>query len=71
MNTNDRHAVVAVMVTDLTKAMREELDRATKTCLNCMHFDEPNEQCRKYDNQRPPARVIASGCPGHEDEIPF
>jgi len=45
---------------------------AQRSCINCANFDEPTEQCRKY-KQRPPARVIALGCPEYEDEdvIPF
>lgn len=68
---NDRVLAVSQIVTKLTKAMKGELDRSTRTCINCLHFDEPNEACRQYDNQRPPARIIALGCDGHEDEIPF
>lgn len=69
---NDRNGAVACIVSDLTKAMRAELDRAMRTCLNCTHFFEKDELCRfNGTNQRPPARVIASGCPAHEDEIPF
>jgi len=74
MNTkpeDDRVLAVSQIVTALTKSMKDELDRSTRTCLNCSHFDESNEACRKYDNQRPPARIIALGCDGHEDEIPF
>lgn len=43
-----------------------------KSCLNCEHFDEKNELCKKY-KQRPPARVIAYACSSWEDydEIPF
>lgn len=73
MNTrtdNDRVLAVSQMVTRLTKAVKEELDRATRTCLNCSRFDEPNELCGKYGG-RPPARIIVLGCDGHEDEIPF
>lgn len=43
-----------------------------KNCLNCRHFNEKTELCYIY-KQRPPARVIAFGCPTHKDneEIPF
>lgn len=68
---NGRVVAVAQLTTLLTKRIREELDRSTRTCLNCLHFDEPNEVCRQYNNQRPPARIIALGCDGHEDEIPL
>ena len=39
-------------------------------CLNCLNFDEKKEICNLC-NQRPPARVIAYGCPQWVDEIPF
>lgn len=44
-----------------------------KSCIYCEHFDEPNEACRKSNNQRPPARIIATGCEAFEnnDDIPF
>ena len=41
-----------------------------QSCLNCVHFNEASELCGLV-NQRPPARVIALGCPQHSDEIPF
>ncbi len=68
---DDRNGAVAILVTQLTDAMRKELDKATRTCLNCEHFDEPAEGCRKFGGARPPARIIALGCEHHEDEIPF
>lgn len=44
----------------------------TKSCLNCIHFIEHTETCKKY-NARPPARVIAFSCPEYSDndDIPF
>ena len=64
-----------IAVTQIAAKCMVELDemllRHTRTCLNCRHFDEPNEACMKYDNQRPPARIIALGCDGHEDTVPF
>lgn len=43
-----------------------------RNCLNCLHFTEATEQCKLWQS-RPPARVIAFGCPSHHDiqEIPF
>lgn len=69
MNINDANSEAIAM--DLQRVIEDKLDRLKRTCLNCSHFDEPSEACRKYDNQRPPARIIALGCDGHEDEIPF
>lgn len=53
------------------KELVEKLEPIYRSCINCEHFDEPNEKCKLY-NQRPPARVIAYGCEEYEDiEIPF
>lgn len=43
-----------------------------KNCINCTKFDQKNEICNQY-KARPPARVIAYGCPEHVDmyEVPF
>ena len=50
----------------------ETTDPLYKSCLNCNQFNEQKELCG-LANQRPPARVIAYGCPSWEDvdEIPF
>jgi len=41
-------------------------------CLNCLNFDEEKEICNLY-NKRPPAKIIAYGCPQWVDvtEIPY
>ncbi len=41
-----------------------------RSCLSCGFFREKDEACTAYNNQRPPARVIAFGCPTYEF-IPF
>lgn len=46
----------------LVKLAVDNLKSAMQTCLNCEHFSEQREICLTY-NQRPPARVIAFGCP--------
>jgi len=38
-------------------------------CTTCMYWNENAEMCRKF-NQRPPAKVIVTGCEFH-DIIPF
>lgn len=55
---------------DWLKAYGEELQR---TCLTCTYFQESTEGCGRYNNARPPARVIAYGCKDYfsPDEIPF
>lgn len=48
-----------------------------KTCLNCQHWNredsktKPPDTCGKFGDQRPPARIIVTGCPEHSDNIPF
>lgn len=45
---------------------------AWRTCITCMHFSEKTERCAKNGQQRPPARVIAYGCPDYDcDNIPY
>lgn len=46
---------------------RSEIDR---TCLSCIHFDEPTEICGKY-NAKPCARVIVESCPAWASNDPF
>lgn len=67
-------------IRDLGSAVRNNVEDAVnealegsgylQTCLNCQHFAEPTELCMKADTpQRPPARVIAFGCPAFEEEL--
>lgn len=49
---------------------RQELEKASKTCISCTFFDETKEQC-KLNGLRPPARIIAYGCEYHDEPIPF
>lgn len=41
-----------------------------RNCLNCANFHYETEICAMY-KQRPPARIIVTGCPDHTDLIPF
>jgi len=41
-----------------------------RTCVTCDNFDKKNELC-KLCMLRPPAEVIATGCPQYEEQIPF
>lgn len=40
------------------------------TCINCEHWKAKEEICGKF-NQRPPAKIIVTGCEEHSDNIPF
>lgn len=68
--TTRRQFDIKGMAREIGTVVSEYLDRQTKTCLNCEHFDEPNEICRMV-GKRPPARIIAMGCEYHDDIIPF
>lgn len=51
---------------DIKLLLREVLDEQDvwKTCLHCVSFNEQTELCSKCNPPtRPPARVIAFGCP--------
>jgi hypothetical protein len=41
--------------------------RMLHSCMTCIHFKEGTEICALYE-ERPPARVIAYGCPSWEDD---
>lgn len=69
-DTKERHGNNAEIVVAIDKAIRAAIDSASKSCLNCIHFNEKSELCGRC-NQRPPARIIVLGCEQHEDEIPF
>lgn len=60
---------------DLEQWLRERFEREDlmRTCLSCLHWNEQAEVCKKYNNSRPPAKIIANGCGGYNDayEIPF
>lgn len=56
----------------ILSALFDRLEPIYESCLNCDNFNEKDELCKLY-NKRPPARVIAYGCPLWKDayEIPF
>ena len=68
--TTARQAAIIEMAKELAAELEPLVARATRTCINCEHFDEKPELCR-LAGQRPPARVIATGCEKHLDQIPF
>lgn len=41
-----------------------------RSCVNCDHFNEPDEVCALCA-ARPPAKVIVLGCDSWTEEIPF
>lgn len=65
---------------DLKSMINREIERYMEhpasypfqNCLNCMNWDNKNDQCGKY-NVKPPAEIIINSCPEYVDgmEIPF
>lgn len=56
--------------------LKGQFERADlmQSCLSCRHFNEIDETCKKAKPpQRPPAKIIANGCPQYDDaaDIPF
>lgn len=43
-----------------------------RNCLNCIHWEEGNDQCGKF-KLKPPAEIIVYSCEKYEDndDIPF
>ena len=57
----------------MTTLMVSAITKASKHCTNCGHFDMQREVCKlTVPPSRPPATVIAEGCPAHDPQIiPF
>lgn len=69
-STPERERSIAVALQSCASQVARGIVDALQTCINCEHFDEPSEVCR-LAGQRPPARVIAHGCPCHVARPPF
>lgn len=67
LNNSARELALKDLSSVFTKWMMEM--GMFSTCLNCFHWHDKNEICKKF-NQRPPAKVIVCGCEHHTD-IPF
>lgn len=80
MNSNQQKEVeltqLDAALLQAVDSMAQGLARAAnlnrRTCLHCDYFEEGQEVClRAKPPMRPPARVLAFGCPGFENDIPF
>lgn len=68
--TPERARSIALALRDFGGEVARAVVTSMETCVNCTHFDEPTEVC-KLAQQRPPARVIAHGCPMYAAQPPF
>lgn len=69
-----RSAIIAAIGDEVSDRVKQIIENATRSCINCMHFDEASETCGiTTPRQRPPARIIAAGCNLWLDDgtIPF
>lgn len=65
-----REAMLRELANHLAERMIDE--GWLRSCLNCDHFDKVKELCMFANyGQRPPAKIIVSGCENHSDLIPF
>lgn len=62
--------ITDMVVESLRRELFASLCVSTRCCITCDFFKEQEELCGKY-GQRPPARVIAFGCPHYTQQIPF
>jgi hypothetical protein len=76
MNTNslrstpEREKNIAVSLQKCASEIAKAIVENMETCINCAHFHEQTEIC-ELAQARPPARVIAHGCPSYTPGIPF
>lgn len=71
----DRQAMFKELGQYISDKVRNALDDATRTCLNCEHFvegppDRSGEKCG-LNGLQPPPSIAARGCDDHMDKIPF
>jgi uncharacterized protein YqgV (UPF0045/DUF77 family) len=69
-STPERDADIALAIKLLASSSAKAITDAMETCLSCEHFDEATEVCA-LAQARPPARVIAHGCPSYSAQVPF
>ncbi len=69
---DEHHIDIIAYIRGIERKITEERNYPYRNCLNCQHFVEGLENCKRW-NMRPPARVIAYGCPDHLDVegVPF
>lgn len=67
LRTKNRHDLLNILALNFTNYLFD--NGWFSTCLNCHYWKDKEEMCSKY-NQRPPAKIIISGCEEHTD-IPF
>jgi len=73
--TIDRGALIKGVGEYLSDAIKKALDEATRTCLNCEHFqpgpeDRSRETCG-LNGLTPPPSIAARGCESYFDKVPF
>lgn len=73
--SQDRIALIEGVAAYLENAVAVALDAATKTCLNCEHFDAgPADRSKEVcglNGLTPPPSIAARGCDRWSEQIPF
>lgn len=73
MQTNDPRARaidIEMFGAHVGQEFVRQLRQFTRTCIICQHWNGKAEECAKF-NARPPATVIAYGCPDFVETPPF
>ena len=66
-----REELIKGMAKEIAEEILTSLERATRTCVNCEHFSG-DEECKLASPPvRPPAKIIAFGCDGYKEGVPF
>jgi len=72
LSSDIRKDQISGMAQELASEIEKVLRVATRTCVNCEHFNGTDEICKAdLAKRRPPARVIAFGCDVFSPDIPF
>lgn len=54
----------------IVKELEATLERKSRNCLNCLHFDRDTQFCRLAGKMPPPV-IAVNGCESWDEEIPF
>ena len=76
MTNDERMALITTLANDVTNQVIQGLIEATRCCITCEYWIAQGELCGNKINcpqqpARPPATIIAYGCPNYKPGVPF
>jgi hypothetical protein len=67
----NRSETIKELSKELCNELIKILDTNLRSCINCTQFNHEGDVCSTF-NARPPAKIIARGCPNWiHNAIPF